>query len=152
MTPNKITLHCSDSPDENDKISVSDIRAWHLQRGWKDVGYHYVICRSGTIQKGRPDTEVGAHVEGHNTGNLGICLVGRHRFTREQFASLRILLDRLMVQYPTIPTSEIYGHYQFDTAIKQGKTCPGMQMPKVLRWYFAKEDALIAEYVYRTPQ
>ncbi|EMQ2877340.1 N-acetylmuramoyl-L-alanine amidase, partial [Vibrio navarrensis] len=70
-----ITIHCSaTSPEQN--IGVSEIRAWHRAKGWRDIGYHWVITRQGELQAGRPMTQQGAHVRGHNQGNIGICLIG----------------------------------------------------------------------------
>jgi hypothetical protein len=39
---NKIILHCSASRCNKD-FDVNDIKEWHLQRGFTDVGYHYII-------------------------------------------------------------------------------------------------------------
>jgi hypothetical protein len=56
---------------------IAEIRRWHVQqRGWRDIGYHWVIDRDGAVAPGRKETEVGAHVEGHNRGTIGICLLG----------------------------------------------------------------------------
>jgi N-acetyl-anhydromuramyl-L-alanine amidase AmpD len=72
--------------------------------------------RDGTVQKGRPDNEVGAHVTGKNTGSLGICLVGglndttgkpENNYTEEQFDSLRTLLTSLSKQHPQ---AKVVGH------------------------------------------
>ena len=77
-----IILHCSDTrPDwmaGRPLIEkVAEIRRWHVHgRGWRDIGYHWVIDRDGAIAPGRPETEIGAHVEGHNRGTIGICLLG----------------------------------------------------------------------------
>lgn len=70
-----IVLHYSATYADQD-LGVSDIDKMHKARGWKGVGYHYVIRRDGTIQKGRDENEIGAHVGGQNTGKLGICCIG----------------------------------------------------------------------------
>lgn len=57
-------------------VTALDIDRWHRQRGWEGIGYHYFIRRDGTVEKGRPETVKGAHVEGQNTGKIGICLAG----------------------------------------------------------------------------
>ncbi|MDO5643861.1 MAG: N-acetylmuramoyl-L-alanine amidase [Paracoccus sp. (in: a-proteobacteria)] len=61
-------------PDQD--IGVAEIREMHRKRGWRDVGYHYVIRRDGTIERGRPESKVGAHVAGHNATSIGICCIG----------------------------------------------------------------------------
>lgn len=110
----KLVVHCSATPANRD-IGVADIRVWHRAKGWRDVGYHYVIRRDGTVEKGRADTAIGAHVEGHNNGSLGICLVGgvkpdmtaETNFTAAQYASLAELLNTLTGRYPK---ARVCGH------------------------------------------
>jgi len=97
-------------------VDEKTIDTWHKQRGFKGIGYHYVILRDGEIRKGRPDTTVGAHVAGKNTGSLGICLIGglnqetgkpEDNYTEPQYFSLRILLTILALQHPK---AEVLGH------------------------------------------
>ena len=64
-------------------------------RGWNDVGYHYLIDWEGRVLEGRPLDRLGAHVERHNTGSVGIVLMGdfsRQKPTAKQLASLKRLL------------------------------------------------------------
>jgi N-acetylmuramoyl-L-alanine amidase len=70
-----IWVHCAATPEGKD-FTVADIRSWHKARGWSDIGYHYVVYRDGRIMLGRPVGQTGAHVEGHNTGSIGIVYVG----------------------------------------------------------------------------
>ena len=50
---NQIIIHCSATPEGRNDTS-KDIRRWHLARGFKDIGYHYIILLDGTIELGRP--------------------------------------------------------------------------------------------------
>lgn len=115
---------------------VAEIRRWHVQeRKWKDIGYHYLIDRNGVLALGRPVEQVGAHVQGHNTGTIGICLIGGHgsaetdkfsdNFTATQDTVLRVLLNDLKRQHPGIV--KISGHNQY-----AAKACPGFNVPQ---WY-----------------
>lgn len=71
----EIIIHCSDSPEgRNDK--AEDIRKWHKQRGFNDIGYHYVIDLDGTVEQGRPIEQAGAHCTEHNAHSIGICYIG----------------------------------------------------------------------------
>jgi len=70
-----IIIHCSYTPADMD-VSVSQIRDWHLSRGWSDIGYHFIILRNGFLESGRPIVLAGAHAKGHNKTSIGICLVG----------------------------------------------------------------------------
>jgi len=116
-----IVVHCSDSPQGRGD-DAKTIHAWHLQRGWDGIGYHYVITEDGTRQAGRPEYWVGSHVAKHNTLSVGICLIGREEFTPEQYSELVHLLRELKGRYPT---AKIVGHYQLDPA----KTCPNFDVP-----------------------
>ena len=70
-----ITVHCSTTPPKQD-VDVAEIRRWHKKKGWREVGYHFVIRRNGDVQLGRPLSQTGAHVKGHNKGNIGGCMIG----------------------------------------------------------------------------
>ena len=48
----KIIVHCAATPEGSD-FTTADIKRWHLQRGFSDIGYHYVIYRDGSIHEGR---------------------------------------------------------------------------------------------------
>ncbi|MGW8706069.1 N-acetylmuramoyl-L-alanine amidase [Brevundimonas sp. NPDC055814] len=109
-----LVVHCAATPPARD-IGVKEIRAMHLQRGFRDVGYHYVIRRDGRIDKGRPDNVAGAHVSGFNSISLGVCLVGgvdakgkpEDNFTPAQYAALAQLLRQLTSSHPA---AQILGH------------------------------------------
>ena len=122
----KIIVHCSDSDyKHHDDISV--IKGWHVkERGWRDVGYHFFIKKDGTVQKGRELSEAGAHVAGHNSDSIGICMSGRHNFTTKQFNSLKTLLFDLIRQFD-LTTNDVYGHRDFDNK----KTCPNFDVKKI---------------------
>jgi N-acetylmuramoyl-L-alanine amidase len=86
-----VIIHQSASNEKShDDISV--IKQWHLARGFSDVGYHYVIKKDGTVQKGRDENTIGAHCKGHNNSSIGICLSGEGEKTTAQLKALEILL------------------------------------------------------------
>lgn len=137
-TIDRIIIHCSDSTFGD----VSLIDGWHKQRGWKGVGYHFVILngypnsesvrtgrpqfwRDGEVQSGRPLEETGAHVKGGNTGSIGICLIGKDQFTAAQFASLARLINDLTGQMGELAVS---GHYEVQSPGDPPKICPNMDM------------------------
>jgi N-acetylmuramoyl-L-alanine amidase len=123
----KIVLHCSATRAIQTNIGVDDIRRWHKEKGWKDVGYHYVIRRNGMLEGGRPMDEIGSHVQNHNTDSIGICLVGglndktwkpENNFTAAQWAALTKLVARLVKIYPSV---KVLGHRDFPGV---QKACP----------------------------
>ena len=79
---NEIIIHCSATrPDwlkgKPAAVKVAAIRKWHVEdRGWSDIGYHWVIDRNGEVLPGRPEGKQGAHVRGHNRNTLGVSLIG----------------------------------------------------------------------------
>tara|TARA_R110001632_G_scaffold56213_1_gene137665 strand:+ start:812 stop:1246 length:435 start_codon:yes stop_codon:yes gene_type:complete len=73
---NSIIVHCSATP-EGREVDIDTIRGWHVnERGWSDIGYHYVIYLDGSIHKGRSLKKQGAHTKGHNKNSIGICYIG----------------------------------------------------------------------------
>jgi N-acetyl-anhydromuramyl-L-alanine amidase AmpD len=107
MTIEYIVVHCSATPPSMD-IGVDKIREWHLERGWRDVGYNYIVRRDGTVEAGRPEGDTLAHAHGYNTNSIAICLVGgvnefnapQANFTGEQGASLRAFISWMERRYP----------------------------------------------------
>ena len=123
-TINEIIIHCADTPEGRDN-TVADITRWHKDKGYRTIGYHYVVYRDGSIHTGRPIEEIGAHCKGHNAHSIGICYIGGqsadgkvHKDTRtpEQKEALLSLLRRLKARFPN---ATIYGHRDFSS-----KPCP----------------------------
>jgi len=73
----RIIFHCSATEDGKD-YTVDQIRRCHTSppRHWRDIGYHYVIYSDGSIHKGRPIDQQGAHTRGENADSIGICYIG----------------------------------------------------------------------------
>lgn len=89
------------SMDKN-KIDAKMIHGWHLLRAWYGIGYHYVIKRDGTVERGRHHKYTGSHCKGSNFESIGICIVGDFNNglpTVEQIDSLQRLLAELAVIY-----------------------------------------------------
>lgn len=141
MTPRRCTVHCSDSPNGRE-VSVAEITRWHVARGFRTIGYHFVIQPSGRVDQGREITELGAHVEGFNKDNVGICLIGKTQFSKAQFQAVRELLASLAMQYG-IPAHEIYTHNYFNPK----KTCPNMPLNRLIAWYAGGHPEAVEPYV-----
>ena len=109
-----IILHCS-ATRTTQRYSFHQCKADHLQRGWKDIGYHYYITRDGQVHEGRPLWQVGAHCKNHNQHSIGICYEGGldamgepcDTRTKAQRQSMRALLEHLTGLYPS---AIIMGH------------------------------------------
>ena len=99
----KIIIHSSATPPSMD-IGVKEIDKWHRDRGFRCIGYHFVIRRNGVIEKGRDVGDMGAHARGYNSNSIGICWVGGTKSgkafdnrTESQKKSMFKLIKALMV-------------------------------------------------------
>ena len=73
---NRIVIHHTGSGEDTDS-SAAQIHGWHRNHnGWAGIGYHFVIRKDGTIERGRPIWAMGAHAEGANYDSIGIHLSG----------------------------------------------------------------------------
>lgn len=123
-TINEIIIHCTDTEAGKD-YSVTEIDRWHRQRGFAEIGYHYIIHPNGRIEPGRPVSKVGAHCKGHNRNSIGIAYIGGRKDgkntdtrTIEQYRAMRLLCQALVDIYPTIVA--IHGHNYYNPK----KACP----------------------------
>ncbi len=153
MKNERIYVHCSASEWGNAK----EIDEWHKARGFSSLGYHWVILNGketrkslydkslydksldGATEEGRDEGKRGAHVGGHNTGSIGICLIGNPKyigdleaFTNNQLNELRILIHTLIIK-EEIEIDQVYGHNEVSN-----KICPGFNVR--LWWDLAKHD------------
>lgn len=118
---NKHIIHCSDSTFGD----VETIRRWHKERGWIDIGYHFVIKRDGTVEVGRDISAMGAHCLGQNRNSIGTCLIGKKSFNKKQFDALKNLHTLLKVFYPEVT---VHGHREFSNY----KTCPNFDVKEIM--------------------
>ena len=126
---NKIIVHCSATP-QGRNVLVSEIKRWHVEeRGWSDIGYHFVIELDGSVRIGRPIEIKGAHSKDNNHDSIGVCYIGgvdldmnpKDTRTECQKESLVNLLTDLKDTYG----GEIYGHRDFSE-----KDCPSFNAKK----------------------
>lgn len=136
----KITVHhsggdniwSSSTADTADEIRK--IQRYHQNdKGWADIGYHYVVDRSGAIWQGRKLRYQGAHARGSaNEGNVGIVLLGNYMhqsLTQAQKGSLETLIETLCEHF-SVPANRIYTHGE----ILDGKTeCPGPEISRCVK-------------------
>lgn len=122
----KIIVHCSDTNGG----TVDAIRKFHTDpppngRGWDDIGYHFVILEDGTVEVGRSENLEGSHCQGENHDSLGVCLIGKTEFTSAQFIALQSFLRGVLGKYG-LNHEAVHCHYEYPSAIAQGKTCPNL--------------------------
>lgn len=132
MLPIKyLTIHCAATPEGRD-VKAKEIEKWDIAK-FGQKSYHLIVELDGTIVQSLPDTKIGAHVGGKNTGNIGICYIGgmdrdmkRAKDTRtpEQKRSLKTLIATYRERYPGII---IRGHRDWP-GVK--KDCPSFDVQK----------------------
>ena len=120
----RIVVHCTATP-EGRNVTVEDVKRWHVdERGWSDIGYHWIIELDGTLKKGRDESKSGAHAKGWNHCSIGVCYVGgcdknmkaKDTRTDDQKITLGCLLHDLRGRYPN---AKIIGHRDISQ-----KDCP----------------------------
>jgi N-acetylmuramoyl-L-alanine amidase len=130
----RIIIHCTATP-EGKHFDVATIRRWHVKdRGWKDIGYHYVIYLDGSVHEGRPVEQAGAHTSGHNADSIGIVYVGgcdakmkaKDTLNEAQETAMVNLIKALREQYGEL---SLHGHNEF-----AAKACPSFKVKDKFSW------------------
>lgn len=126
-------------------VGSEEIEKIHVQNGWDTIGYHYVIKRDGSLNRGRPINREGAHARenGHNKFSIGVALVGGYNcnsgnpdylnyisaesITGEQWKTLDQFLKAFYVVWPA---GQVWGHNDTDPG---NKVDPGIDMVQYVR-------------------
>jgi hypothetical protein len=150
--PCRIVVHHTWKPTAAEylRLPVSDrskcvrrIQQYHQgERGWADIGYHYLIGPDGLVYEGRDVALIGSHCGGvvpagvkrvfANTGSIGLNLIGNfdeEKPTAIALDSMSRLVGYLMSRFEIKP-DQIFGHFQAWT--EPPKTCPGIELVKIL--------------------
>ena len=143
----RITIHHSAEPTSDlGRQSTSEVadglrriqRFQMRDRGFGDIGYHFLIDPQGRVWQGRTTDWQGAHSDGdNNIANLGICLLGNYDLERPSPKAVRSL-ERLvgaLGQRHRIPRSRVYGHDHW-----KATDCPGTHLSRWLASYKSYND------------
>jgi len=124
----EVVIHATETYS-NKNIGSPEIHDIHNELGHDGIGFHYVIRRDGTLQRGRPINQKGEHasVNGHDDFSIGIVMVGgikapagqenpltylsAHSFNRAQFTTLEKFLASY---YRKFPGGQVFGHNDID--------------------------------------
>lgn len=139
-------------------ISAEDIDRVHTARGFDGIGYHYVILRDGSLQRGRSINRSGSHALRRNTHSIGIAFVGginltsaeasrlggyqavannsryssAESLTDAQFQTFDMFMDSF---FRVFPYGQSFGHMDTDP---NRKLDPGFDVPEYCRTKFNK--------------
>ncbi|MBU9720845.1 MULTISPECIES: N-acetylmuramoyl-L-alanine amidase [Bacillaceae] len=116
-----ITIHHSATPSGN----AESFANYHVNNNnWPGIGYHFVILRNGDVQWTNRLEVTSFHTGGHNTGNIGICLVGDGEFTDIQIDRVVELVAALREDL-YVPVRRVLGHNEHP---EQSTACPSLDM------------------------
>ncbi len=143
--PRGIIFHHSAIPGASDYHgwrTVKEIQRLHQQdRGFSDIGYHFLIGPDGIVFEGRPARVLGAHTKSANQGNLGICFIGDYRKQREVL-TLSTLRAGLTLCYFLFQWFEIHpSSYRWHRQHNPDTECPGEQ---VMEWIPRFQEILLS--------
>lgn len=127
-----VTLHCAATP-EGRAVTHDLISKWDQER-FGQTSYHWVVELDGSMYRTLPDTELGAHVGGHNHGNIGICYIGgvdahgkaKDTRTDKQRESLGKLVAMYRAKFPGV---NVLGHRDWPNVHKD---CPSFDVKNSL--------------------
>ena len=132
----KIVIHHTASPTEVRRsgksvpVDAAMIREWHKNKGWSDIGYHFLIMPDGRCEEGRPLNRPGAHCKvGHrNSIGIGVCLVGDFSETEVSDAQLAGLVHKVvqLMEAFKLGLEDVELHRDVPEAATE---CPGRHFP-----------------------
>lgn len=124
-----LTIHCAATP-EGRNVTAASIEAWDIQK-FGQKSYHWIVLLDGTKHRSLQDDRKGAHVGGHNTGNIGVCYVGgmdaamahpKDTRTPAQKQALREIVAEYRAKYPVLQQAgRVRGHRDWPGV---AKACP----------------------------
>lgn len=147
----EVVVHWTGTYIDQD-IGAEDVHYWHQQRGWSGCGYHYVIRRDGTIERGRPINYTGAHAKanGHNNQSIGVSFVGGYTVpstgngsnsptgSSSFTAAQNVAFNRFMSTfYKAFPGGQAFGHMDTDPS---QKIDPGFSVANYVFTNFGKKN------------
>lgn len=133
----EIILHCSATAEDKD-YKAKDIDKWHKAKGWKGIGYNYVIDLDGTVEGGRPVEQIPAHCTGRNTNSIGVCYIGGYAKDGKTVKDSRTSAQReslldlvyLLLEHYNLTIDDVHCHNEY-----AAKACPCFNINDFRREY-----------------
>ncbi len=124
---NTIVVHHSALPLSDGAL---EIQQKHTElKGFADIGYHFLIDERGQFYEGRSINVRGAHTGGHNTGTVGISLLGNFELTEPREAQLMTLKAVIRCLTDLYQITHLAGHRDFQP---DETVCPGSDLAALL--------------------
>ena len=146
----EVVVHWTETPT-NKNIGSEEINEYHLASDLEGIGYHYVIRRDGSLQRGRPINIEGQHspLNNHNNRSIGVVFVGGinvpsgtpnpenfvsvQSLTRSQFNTFDHICRAF---YSTFAGGQVVGHNDVD----QTEDDPGFDVREYVLANFGKKS------------
>lgn len=144
----ELVVHWTETPT-NKNIGSEELNDLHVAFGLDGLGYHYVIRRDGTLQRGRPVNIIGQHAptNNHDQRSIGIVFVGginapsgtpnldsfisAQSLTRSQLNTFDHICRAF---YAVFPGGQIIGHSEID----EDEFDPGFSVTEYVNIHFGK--------------
>lgn len=152
----EIVVHWTETPT-NKNIGSEEINEYHLASDLEGIGYHYVIRRDGSLQRGRPINIEGQHspLNNHNNRSIGVVFVGGinvpsgtpnpenfvsvQSLTRSQFNTFDHICRAF---YSTFAGGQVVGHNDVD----QTEDDPGFDVREYVLANFGKKSKFTSPF------
>ncbi len=120
-----VVVHHSVVIETDDVATMREIQDLHMDdRSWADIAYHFGVGTTGAIFEGRALNVRGTHVEGANTGSVGVVFFGNFEETvpsAEQIIAGERLINWLALR---LELTHLAGHKDFNDFTE----CPGRNL------------------------
>ncbi len=135
-----IVLHHSATSDGIVYKDFDSLLKGHLARGFRDIGYHWVIERlNGELVAipGRAEWDTGAHCPGKNEDGIGVCVVGNFEKEVPSEELYQFVAKHCRGIISRHPIKSITGHYDHCPTLCPGKN---FDVEKVKQLVYRKEE------------
>ena len=130
------------------ECSAEQIDAWHKNRGWSGIGYHYFVRKDGTIYRGRPLWATGAHVSGKNGVSIGICAEGDYSSEENMPYAQKYAIAELLnyIKAYHYPNAQIVRHGEIGASECPGRYYPFDEIKNYRQILNAGEELTMSQY------
>ena len=140
MVKEHIVLHHSATSDGIVYKDFDSLLKGHLARGFRDIGYHWVIERlNGELVAipGRAEWDTGAHCPGKNEDGIGVCVVGNFEKEVPSEELYQFVAKHCRGIISRHPIKSITGHNHYCPTLCPGKN---FDVEKVKQLVYRKEE------------
>lgn len=133
----------------SESYSDQDIGAKDIQASAGSVEYHYIIRKNGSVQRGKPISEVANHAGSYDTGSLSILLVGGYKGISGEVSELseesinlnqkNSLIRIISLMYDVWPGILMYGHGEIDESVSRLE--PGVDISALIENKFNRSNS-----------